>query len=333
MITQKIAKQLKDSCSIYSTCTQKEDEAGWLAARSKGIGGSDIGTICGVNPWSSARLLYLAKTGQYGDSDGAFDNATKERMYFGHVLEPIIADEYVQRTGNRVVSVNATFVHNKYPWALANVDRFIVDEDNVATGVLECKSAGEYQNAKWEDGDIPLHYIYQLQWYMEITGFKQGAFAALVGGNKFHIIDVWRNDDLVKEILERAHDFWHNNVLKLVPPELDGADASTEYVKEQYKDVVKNSEIRLEGDVYNDLAATVIEAKAHIKKYEKILDEASNRLKEQIGNNEIGYTNDYIVKWSPRTQNRLDTTKIKIEAPELYTKFGKTIEYRVFTVK
>jgi predicted phage-related endonuclease len=43
------------TCKVFSTVSQQEDEAGWLAARSRGIGGSDIGPICGVSVFTTAR--------------------------------------------------------------------------------------------------------------------------------------------------------------------------------------------------------------------------------------------------------------------------------------
>ena len=44
------------NCNILSTVTQEEDEKGWLRNRTRGIGGSDVGAICGVNKWSSAKI-------------------------------------------------------------------------------------------------------------------------------------------------------------------------------------------------------------------------------------------------------------------------------------
>lgn len=38
------------------------DEKIWLAYRKKGIGGSDAGAVCGLNPYRSAMAVYLDKT-------------------------------------------------------------------------------------------------------------------------------------------------------------------------------------------------------------------------------------------------------------------------------
>ena len=319
------------NCVIASTVKQSEDEDAWLAARTKGIGGSDIGAICGVSPFSSARQIYFNKTGQ-------FEEATKpgpaqmERMHFGHLLEPIVANEFASRTGKKLLSVDATFRHKDYPWALANVDRLIVDDEGKPYGILECKTTSEYNNDEWEQGDILLSYIYQLNWYLWILDLKYGAFACLVGGNKFYYYEVWRNDDLIQNtLIPAAKAFWFDNVKALKEPELQATDK--EYVNETYAEVEKNSEVVLEGDDANDLAEVVLECKVKIKELEATMTEAQNRLKEKLKNHEIGYCRDYTIKWSPRSQTRIDTDLLKKTFPQVYEQCKKTISFRVFSVK
>lgn len=319
------------NCTVFSTVKQEDDEEAWLKTRTRGIGGSDVGAICGVSPFTSARQIYLNKTGQFQDSLQPND-AAKERMHFGHMLEPIVADEYAQRTGNKIVSVNATLVHKDYQWALANVDRLIVDDDGRPIGILECKTTSEYMNDEWESGDILMSYIYQLNWYLWILGLEKGVFACLVGGNKFYYYDVFRNDELLENtIIPAAKSFWYDNVLALKEPELQATD--TEFANNKYSTVVKNSEITLTDDDANELARTVFDCKTKIKELEKIMTEAQNRIKDRMQDNEIGYTQDYTIKWSPRSQKRVDTDKLKSEFPEVYAQVLKTIEFRAMTVK
>lgn len=319
------------NCTVFSTVKQEDDEEGWLKARTRGIGGSDVGAICGVSPFTSARQIYLNKTGQFQDALKPND-AAKERMHFGHMLEPIVADEYSQRTGNKVIAVNATLVHKDHPWALANVDRLIVDDDGRPVGILECKTTSEYMNEEWESGEILMSYIYQLNWYLWILGLEKGAFACLVGGNKFYYYDVFRNDELLENtIIPAAEKFWFDNVLALKEPEMQATD--TDFANSIYSTVVKNSEITLPDDETNELARTVFDCKAKIKELEKIMAEAQNRIKDRLQDNEIGYTKDYTIKWSPRSQTRVDTDKLKSEFPEVYAQVQKKIEFRAMYVK
>jgi len=322
------------NCTILSTVTQEEDENEWLANRTKGIGGSDVGAICGVNKYSSARLVYLKKTGQYQDSEDEFSEAALERMHFGRLLEPIVANEYVRRTGNKVVVAPATLAHKDYPWAIANVDRLIVDDKGIPYGILECKTASEYMDDAWAEGDVPLSYLYQLNWYLWVIGLEYGVIACLVGGNKFYHYEIWRNDELLKdEIFPKVDKFWNYHVKNLIEPELSGADADSESVANEYSEVIKGSEIVLEDETMNELAAIVKECKAKIKELEATEKEAANRLKDALKNNEIGYTKDYIIKWSPRSQSRIDIEKLKKKYPAVYADCLKQVNFRVFTVK
>ena len=330
MITNDLLKYLPN-VTVVSTVSQQEDEKEWQAVRNKGIGGSDIGAICGVSPFTSARQIYFKKTGQFEDALNVSE-AQAERMKWGHLLEPIVADEFASRTGKKLVEAGATFAHKDYPWMRANVDRLIVDDEGRPYGILEVKTTGEYNNDEWESGDILLSYVYQLNWYMYILDIPYGAFACLVGGNKFYHYEVFRNDELIQNtLIPAAKNFWYNNVLKLVEPELQATD--TELVSTAYKDVEKNSEITLDSDEANELAATVFECKKQIKELEKIMEVAQNRLKDRLQDHEFGYCRDYTIRWAPRSQARVDTDMLKKNFPEVYEQCKKQINFRVFTVK
>lgn len=338
MLTKDILKQLPN-VQVVSTVSQQEDESEWLAVRNKGIGGSDVGAICGVSPFASARQIYFSKTGQFEEAlkPGA---AAVERMHFGHLLEPIVADEFAKREltadkgreGWSLCELGATVCLKGTPWMRANVDRLILNEHGDIRGILECKTTSEYNNDEWESGDILLSYVYQLNWYMYILDITWGAFACLVGGNKFYAYEVYRNDELLRDvILPTVEDFWFNNVLALKEPELQAVD--TVFANGTYNEVEKNSEIMLDDEESDSLAAVVMECKAKIKELEKTMEEAQNRLKDRLKNNEIGYCRNHTVKWSPRSQTRVDTTLLRTTFPEVYEQCKKTTTYRVMQVK
>lgn len=330
MISKELLSYLPN-VTVVSTVRQEENEKEWLAIRNKGIGGSDIGAICGVSPFSSARQIYFNKTGQYEDALKP-SAASQERMHFGHLLEPIVADEFARRTGKKLLEIDATFAHKDFPWMRANVDRLIVDDDGKPYGILECKTTSEYNNEEWESGDILMSYVYQLNWYLHILDLQYGAFACLVGGNKFYHYEVFRNDELIQNtLIPAAKDFWFNNVCALVEPELQATD--TEFANVTYNEVEKNSEIVFSDDTTNELARVIFDCKAKIKELTKTMEEAQNRVKDRLQEHEIGYCKDYTVKWSPRTQTRVDTETLKRDFPEVYEKCKKQTSFRVMTVK
>jgi predicted phage-related endonuclease len=169
---------------------------------------------------------------------------------------------------------------------------------------------------------------------LHVTDLKYGAIACLVGGNKFYHYEIYRNDELLQnEILPVVKNFWEHNVALLIEPKLDGSLASTELINEIGKDCIKNSELVIEEQEYNELAETVLECKARIKELTRIEDEAANRIKDKMRSHELGYTQDYVCKWSQQSQKRIDTDAIKSKYPKIAEECTKIITFRRFTVK
>jgi predicted phage-related endonuclease len=63
------------------------------------------------------------------------------------------------------------------------------------------------------------------------------------------------------------------------------------------------------------------------------MEEAQNRIKDRLKDHEIGYTQDYTIKWSPRSQSRVDSTALKENYPDVYQNVLKKIEFRAMYVK
>jgi putative phage-type endonuclease len=207
------------------TLTNELNRGEWLAARKKGIGGSDVAAIAGLNKWKSPVAVYLEKIGQATE-----EKETSEAAYWGNVHEETVAREFAKRTGYKVRRRNVILQHPVYPWMLANVDRLIVGEK---TG-LECKTASEYVKSEWEGEEIPTAYLLQCQHYMAVTGYKAWWIAVLIGGNKYVYKKIVRDDEIIQNLIKIEKDFWMNRVKAKVSPMFDGSDASTDLLKALY---------------------------------------------------------------------------------------------------
>lgn len=333
MLLEKQLNQLLPYCSVLAQVAQSDNEEAWLQVRTKGIGGSDVGSIMGVNPWSSARQVFFNKTGQYQDKLEP-NEASKERMHFGHVLEPVVASEFDSRTDGKYYTVEAdmTFQSKDHPFLLANVDRFVIDsKTDEIVGLLECKTAGEFASEEWENGEVPPSYFYQVQHYLHVTGLKHAWIAALVGGNKFFMYDIFYDADLyTKHILPTLQKFWESNVLKLVEPELQSGD--TEFVDDLWATAEVALEVTL-GEEADDLADFIYNTNQQIKFLEKKRDAAKNQLKEMMQEAEIGYSSEWQITWSNRTRTGVDSNMLKEFYPEIYPQCLKTTKYRQMSFK
>ena len=326
-------EQLQPFCSVSSSAVQSEDEEAWLKARTRGVGGSDVGAICGVNHWSSALQIYFNKTGQFQDERQP-DEASLERMHFGHVLEPVVADEFEHRNeGVTCIEPDCSFSSTTYNFLLANVDRFVLNDDGDIIGILECKTASSIMDSEWESGDIPLSYYYQVQHYMYVTGIHRAWICALVGGNKFYQYDLYYDAELYEgTILPQLDHFWNNCVCKLREPEVQAADS--DMFSELFPaDAAAQEPVNLEDPVLNDLGAEYLELKRQAKDIDKRLKEIQAEYKNALRDNVKGYTRDYEITWSPRTRTSVDSTLLRTNYPDIYEACCKTTSYRQMGVK
>ena len=124
----------------------KED---WLRYRKCGITGTDAGAILGLNPYRSAFQVYCDKNSE------TIENIDNEAMRQGRDLEEYVARRFTEATGKKVRRANMIYGNSKYPFMFANVDRFVVGEN----AGLECKTASAYNSDKWENDEIPPHYL------------------------------------------------------------------------------------------------------------------------------------------------------------------------------
>lgn len=165
----------------------------WLSVRKNGIGGSDAAAAVGLSPYMSPLELWLIKTGRDATLPKPDANDTTEPVYWGTLLEPIVAASYTKQTGNRVRRVNAVLQHPQIPFMLANVDREVVGNRDVQ--LLECKTAGEFGARPWRDG-VPEYVQLQVQHQLAVTGRQAADVAVLLCGQKLEVHRVMRDDAL-----------------------------------------------------------------------------------------------------------------------------------------
>lgn len=335
MLTEKQLEQLAKHCSVMSTIKQSDNEEGWLKARTRGIGGSDVGAICGVNSWSSARQIYFRKLNMFQDETTP-SAAAMERMHFGHVLEPVVADEFVathEDLNAHCVEADCTFSSNEHPFLLANVDRFIVDNGtDEIIGILECKTANENMNSEWADGQVPMSYLYQVMHYLKVTGFQHAYISCLVGGNKFYTYDIFYDSALYDDvILPMLEDFWFNHVQKGIEPAPMPSDSDF-YDKIFSPSTVSGETVELQ-DNFDTLGDEIEALNQQKKEIEALINEKKAAIKNAIGANLRGVSSRYEFTWAPRTRNGVDSTKLKKLYPDVYDDCIKVTEYRQLGIR
>ena len=245
----------------------------WLRWRKKGIGGSDVSAILGINKWVSAIQLWLDKTNQSNDPI-----EVNEAMQWGTILEPVIRNHFATVTGKNVTEVKAMLSHPDYPFMIADVDGVTTD-DNGDPAILEIKTASEYKRDEWSEG-VPTYYQTQVQHYLCVTGVSKAYVAVLIGGNSFRIYEVDADAEIQQMLIAVEKNFW-DKVQNMIRPDMDGSDAAKDLLDRIYVGGIEE-EINLPDEALEWVDA-YIEAAAKEDNAKALKQQASNHIKEIMG--------------------------------------------------
>lgn len=239
----------------------------WLDLRRTYIGGSDAAAVVGKNPFKTPYALWCEKTGAVPP----LDLSENEAVQLGLKLEDWVAQEFSERSGLRVQRDNCIRVHPQYPFIACNLDRRVVGE----AAVLQCKIAGA--NAafgdEWGEGpdEVPQRYLVQVQHEMLVTGLRKAYLAVLLASTQFKIYEIFA-DDIIAEVLVRAHsDFW-NHVEANEPPAITTMeDARRAYPTSRSIVVEATEEVVAACDRIAELKARAKDTEASIESLQAVV--------------------------------------------------------------
>ncbi|WP_394260821.1 YqaJ viral recombinase family protein [Moraxella boevrei] len=302
----------------------------WLELRQTGIGGSDISAIMGENPHKTAYDVYQEKINPANEE-------MSEYAYWGITLEDTIAKEYAKRNNTKVQRVNYMLRHSEHEFAIANIDRAIVNPEvagrvSIKKGtlttdkILEIKTASEYIKNNWgeENTDhIPDHYNLQCQWYMGITGIQECDLALLIGGNKFRQYTIKFDPELFDMMIEVAKDFWENNVLAGVEP----TPTTLANAKHKYAKSLPDSTLELSENDDENIAIIdrYIGLKDQAKQLDSQIEQVQVELINLIGENEnLAIDGEIIFTYKMgKPRETFDKKACLKSYPELASKFSE----------
>lgn len=198
---------------IIFTGTPEEISKQWHAQRDKGIGGSDVGVIIGVNRWKTIGQLWKEKTGRTKPEDITH----KPCVILGNAIEPALRDEYAYRHPDVKVEEPLYMLQDEAkPWRQASLDGIITCPDGMRE-VLEIKTVGMSSAKYWEPDTVPISYACQVLHYMAVSGYRRAQLIAMIGNSRIVERSVGR-DELLIEIIEEAVDEFWDHVQADTPP-------------------------------------------------------------------------------------------------------------------
>jgi len=216
-----------------ATLTEAQRREAWLKDRRTGIGGSEVAAIL-LAPedrpsWCSPLKLWLEKR-------GLAETAENDAMRAGKRFERSILELYADARGVAIEFAD--------PW------EFIRDKQLPILGAsLDARwSEGDRRpvdakNIRFKDGSkfgdcgtdrIPLYYACQLTVQAMVTDSPCAELAPLFSGQDMEWFTIHRDLETEAIIRERVALWWERHIVQGHQPEVDGTDASTEFLRKRF---------------------------------------------------------------------------------------------------
>lgn len=220
---------------------------GWLDQRSTRIGGSEVAVVLGLSPWESPFSLWHRKQHRLGPI------ADNEPMEWGRRLEDVILAKFREDRADDAgvlphVQLGTTWERDG--WRLANPDA-IATLDGEAV-VVEIKNAA--RGDAWEAGP-PVHYLTQVQWYMDVLDIDRAILAVLIGGNDYREYPVDRSPDDAALMVAKCKEFI-DSIATGVRPDIDDSYATFQAVRELHPDIERATDYELPAGIASRLIAS-----------------------------------------------------------------------------
>ena len=307
---------------ITKVSTKDMSREQWLEERRKSIGGSDAGSLLGLNEYTSPYALWCEKTGKIIPED----ISDKEAVRIGNDLEQYVADRWMERTGKKVRKENYIIYNSDYPFAHANIDRAVIGEK----AGLECKTTSSWEVLEQcRNGQYPDQWYAQITHYLMVTGWERWYLGVLVLGKGFFEFTIERNEAEITALATAERDFW-NDVTRNTPPPLDGAESTTEALKTILGDSVPGKAI--------DLIAVSSDITLYLTLKEKIKELTEEQNKHQaaimqfMGEAEKGAFNNTSISFKTQERRTFDREAYEAAHGPIADKYFKTSVSRPFKV-
>jgi len=230
----------------------------WHEARAYSIGGSEIGTIMGLNPWESAYALWAKKTGKIENPP-----LTNWAVRFGRAFEEPILKLWAEEHPEYEVFTTGTYQDCDNPYLHANPDALARHKETGEWIVVEIKTARTSFEA------LPATYEAQVRHYMMVLKLERAVVVA-VAGMTWQEFWVERNEFAEQVQLDQAKRFLQH-MANDTKPDFDGSESTYEVVRKLHPDI-DETEIEIDGlhllalaqDKYDEAEAVLRKAKSEV---------------------------------------------------------------------
>jgi putative phage-type endonuclease len=205
----------------------------WHEARADSIGGSEIGTLMGLNPWESPFALWAKKTGKIENPP-----LTNWAVRFGQAFEEPILKLWVEEHPEYDVFTTGTYQDCDHPFLHANPDALARHKVTGEWLVVEVKTARTSFEA------LPATYEAQVRHYMMVMKIDRAVVVA-VAGMTWQEFWVERDEFTEQVQLDQAKRFL-GYMVNDIKPDYDGAESTYEVIRKLHPEI-DETEVEIDG--------------------------------------------------------------------------------------
>ena len=233
------------------------------------IGASQVAAALGLSPFQTPANLAMELLGRVKPPE------ENEAMRTGNIMEPAIAQLYMDREEMIIHPWEDTCVHPHFDWLIAHPDYFYNDENEIKPiCLIEIKNVGARQRFRWEDG-VPVHVVAQCVLQSLLTGINRVEVVAYFGGNDLEIYPLKITAKQQESLMTKVSLYWFDWIEKnMIPPV---CDRDIELIKILYSSADNVTELTA-----TDAAMEDIEDYRTFKKQRNEIDRSVGTLEAKI---------------------------------------------------
>lgn len=247
----------------------------WHAARSQGVGGSEVAAILGISKWESRFSLWHRKQGLVGPK------AQNTEMEAGSRLEPAICRKFADMHPEFTAKVSGTYRSVERPCDVANPDRLLFDPDDLTwpVALLESKFALYPDDWGTEGTDeIPPYYKCQTRHYGNVFRLPRVYVQVFIGSTgefREYVVDADPNETAR---MHAAIDEFMASLAHGIRPDIDEHSATYDTVRELHPDIDDE-----DYEVPAHIAIPYMDAVDAAKQAEQVKTQAAGVLLDAMG--------------------------------------------------
>lgn len=270
--------------------------------RIEGISASEIAGVAGVSPYSSPWHVYMKKKGLLPPERG-LDVGPKR---WGTKFEPEVLAAYIdvrQEAGPKMFGWRRpeTIWSKRYPKNCATPDLIELDEKKKPIRVVEAKIVGDDEARGFGEAgtdDIPLQYLCQVQWSMDVTELPVADVATLYGRRwEFGIYPVSYDATIAGNLREAADEFRELYLYRDVSPPIPEGERVADWLQKRFG-VAGQDWVEAASDDEKSAEAYFASSEL-IKQLEAVKEAAKHRLQYSTGEAQGVRSLDWYFSWKP----------------------------------